>query len=208
MPRKTVVDWNGYTPFWSTESDMSGEYAHVKAKIMATDRDGHVVNFGASSLYWDKPKNQFIHGLEITCQISTIRTEEVPECYAYKTEFNAESLALGNHVDIDVAERMFKTLQRINKAYDRNFNRDLYGEDYPKTFGSYMIMMAKAVGVVDFRIANPDNRSSWLRDITYHQVGSPKLLVDRLVNQTIEKNPNGYFSNVPKFGEDYAKGLA
>ena len=112
------------------------------------DMYGHIhLNFGimGEDPRFDKPKHFYERygdskdahwtDLRVGCQISTDYSNDKPRCYGWDINYAACS-----RIDLDLAERQFKTLARLDRAHKRLIEKSGIR---PQTFGQYAAQVAQ-----------------------------------------------------------------
>jgi hypothetical protein len=155
----------------------NGNYRHVNFRFVTVDHEDEVRNIISS--YQDK-HFEFFDDLVIHCQIGGVCSEgEEMKPYSWGADYQ-DLYSVG----LDGAEKMVKTLRRLEKGLDRI--QDKLG--YAETYADYVLRVANVLGVKVFvfqRTFNGDQYSANEYDFEY-QFASAKHRINMLIDKNIE----------------------
>ena len=149
------------------EDDSSGpytgtKYAHINTRLVRIEGD-FIYNF--NTVDPDHFKTQYFDGLESRCQIDDKRTPE-PITFSYGWEIFYRQEHFIKQKD---AEKMFRTLDRVNEKMRQLKESSLQGDDY---FADFVLRFAVACGVNTFVFRSDDSVTSSYKEMLFNYVSA------------------------------------
>lgn len=110
-------------------------YAHINFSLGYVQDDE--LDYYSEWDYQCTGKDRDYYNLRITCQIDSSELRTPTPAYVQRLEYDRSVKSLGD------AERIYKTLQRLNKLWNKMENE----EGYTKSYGQFVNRWARAIGV-------------------------------------------------------------